>query len=784
MAKHAHKGGGSRGSRRPRGGPRGSFVPPQAARASFDGLLPCPPPPSSALYLPLLPAPHHHAFSLQDEARNTEHRHNLWSTDVKLRHKAISFVSAGNLAGTLPADSTSDEPTANETASKQDEPIADAIARSENAMAQMHLEPPVEASPSPPAAPLFFEDTVGSSALAATTLPPPVVRTASPTPSDSSEEVVLFRGRNNVRIVTDSLQPTEANGSAGAQSASISTVKNGGKASAHVPATTVKLTAPRSQARNHGRKSGSEPDDEAIADYLENIRAQEYDDAGEPLAETVYATSNLTQRPLGLMDGDEWDNVVSQANVQDQPTDNPHKNDWDSPQLQDFDNLSTSSELLGKIDRILRKRERSSGPQYLVVFEDFDEDEARWLPLARMTQTHDKKLIDAFEETVANVKIGNESDASDSWSDASEEEDDDEDDDDDDDEDFEDEKDLLQRKVDRMSDEKIARLLAKQEELGMGSDDILLFDDDDEDDDDLDIDDFDTEIQDFMRRQARGTRQKSTSKRGQDKFPSASLMADVLEQDPYNGFDIMDFERPSLKKKKKGRAAELPFELSDDDLNAQLRATWETDRDKKRLKKQEREELRAQGLLGKKNKFKPDLDAKYNEGMSFIQIREEIKVFLNSPTQSRPFPPMDKRDRAALHQLAGALGLTSKSVGSGTTRFTTLIKTSRTRVFDEVSFAKITARYQGRFYQRLDKRDRGKKASAFGGGGGGKYAGVSYRDGDVVGGSAPEIGSENKGRAMLEKMGWSSGTALGALNNKGILQPVTHVVKTTKTGLG
>lgn len=67
---------------------------------------------------------------------------------------------------------------------------------------------------------------------------------------------------------------------------------------------------------------------------------------------------------------------------------------------------------------------------------------------------------------------------------------------------------------------------------------------------------------------------------------------------------------------------------------------------------------------------------------------------------------------------------------------------------------------------------------------GGNNAGVSYRDGDVVGGSAPELGAENIGRAMLEKMGWSNGTALGALNNKGILQPVSHVVKTTKAGLG
>ena len=38
-----------------------------------------------------------------------------------------------------------------------------------------------------------------------------------------------------------------------------------------------------------------------------------------------------------------------------------------------------------------------------------------------------------------------------------------------------------------------------------------------------------------------------------------------------------------------------------------------------------------------------------------------------------------------------------------------------------------------------------------------KKAGPRNMEGAVVGASAPEIGAENKGRAMLEKMGWSSG---------------------------
>ena len=61
---------------------------------------------------------------------------------------------------------------------------------------------------------------------------------------------------------------------------------------------------------------------------------------------------------------------------------------------------------------------------------------------------------------------------------------------------------------------------------------------------------------------------------------------------------------------------------------------------------------------------------------------------------------------------------------------------------------------------------------------------ASYRDGEVVGAGAPELSAENRGRTMLEKMGWSSGTPLGALNNKGLLQPISHIVKNTRTGLG
>jgi hypothetical protein len=117
-----------------------------------------------------------------------------------------------------------------------------------------------------------------------------------------------------------------------------------------------------------------------------------------------------------------------------------------------------------------------------------------------------------------------------------------------------------------------------------------------------------------------------------------------------------------------------------------------------------------------------------------------------------------------------------------------LIKTSRTPAYTRKTISKVDDLLSGKKLNRRLFQSWGSDASKYtkavkvkrGAVGGA----VSYMDGDVVGGTAPEIGVENRGRAMLEKMGWSSGTALGAINNKGILLPVAHVVKNSRTGLG
>ena len=135
----------------------------------------------------------------------------------------------------------------------------------------------------------------------------------------------------------------------------------------------------------------------------------------------------------------------------------------------------------------------------------------------------------------------------------------------------------------------------------------------------------------------------------QDQIPSggdeialdgfASSSSDTSEHDdrPAYGqdlgledFDFMDWSRPSLQKKKKGKAArgQMTFDVSDEDLQEALEMAWKNDRLKKSERKKRREELRALGMLGKNASNPDDLRVKYPTGMNIEQVGDEIRVFL------------------------------------------------------------------------------------------------------------------------------------------------------------
>lgn len=145
---------------------------------------------------------------------------------------------------------------------------------------------------------------------------------------------------------------------------------------------------------------------------------------------------------------------------------------------------------------------------------------------------------------------------------------------------------------------------------------------------------------------------------------------------------------------------------------------------------------------------------------------------------------MDTHARKMIHDLANKFNVKSKSAGKSDQRRTTLARTIRTLGYQETAFNHALGRIHRKYFPRLDTKGKRAKSSLPPRSGGSGHAEASYREGEVVGAAAPELGSDNRGRAMLEKMGWNSGDALGALNNKGILQPVAQTMKKSKAGLG
>lgn len=98
----------------------------------------------------------------------------------------------------------------------------------------------------------------------------------------------------------------------------------------------------------------------------------------------------------------------------------------------------------------------------------------------------------------------------------------------------------------------------------------------------------------------------------------------------YGEFDPMDWERPSIRRKRgKGGKAKLDLNLDniDSDMERTLQAAWRSDRQKKADRKRERQEMRARGLLGKKANPE-DTRVKYPAGMTTDQVADEFRSFL------------------------------------------------------------------------------------------------------------------------------------------------------------
>jgi hypothetical protein len=114
-----------------------------------------------------------------------------------------------------------------------------------------------------------------------------------------------------------------------------------------------------------------------------------------------------------------------------------------------------------------------------------------------------------------------------------------------------------------------------------------------------------------------------------------------IKSSQYGSFDVTDFNLPSLSKKKKKKATMvLLAAVSDDEMRERMLTSFASDRERKKAKKEEREKLRAHGMVSMSKKFSGDAAAllqstvdlreRYNgDEMDIKVMKTEIRDFFS-----------------------------------------------------------------------------------------------------------------------------------------------------------
>lgn len=209
------------------------------------------------------------------------------------------------------------------------------------------------------------------------------------------------------------------------------------------------------------------------------------------------------------------------------------------------------------------------------------------------------------------------------------------------------------------------------------------------------------------------------------------------------------------------------------------------------------ESLQDQYILHKKSRFDKkqskqqedeyDLLAKYPYTIHIKDIRDEFEKFLQDGNrQALTFPPLDPHGLKTIGKMANFYNMKSRKFGKGIKSHIVVIKNKRTfhslPRYNEIS---VITRQRPVFNRTDAKRTKDEIANSKDGSKSrhANKGSLHVKEGDIVGEKAPEIGQENIGRRLLERLGWSKGEGLGADHNKGISEPIMAKIKNSKLGI-
>lgn len=243
---------------------------------------------------------------------------------------------------------------------------------------------------------------------------------------------------------------------------------------------------------------------------------------------------------------------------------------------------------------------------------------------------------------------------------------------------------------------------------------------------------------------------------------------------------------PTQTMKKKGKGKNLRLDIDDEiemELRQSLMEQFQYQRQSRRDKKLRKKEQKQKEAL-----VDNDLYIKYDYMLHIKEIKQEFETFLHDPSrEAMSFPPLDGHGNKTLSKLAKAYNMKcTRCGGNGLHMYMKVSKTRKTfHYLPDYNQINSTLR-QRPVFKRADVKTRPKEVIDETDGKKGRRGPKNdayVKEGDIVGGAAPEIGASNIGRQLLEKLGWVKGEGLGAHGNKGISEPLLATVKKSKTGL-
>lgn len=273
----------------------------------------------------------------------------------------------------------------------------------------------------------------------------------------------------------------------------------------------------------------------------------------------------------------------------------------------------------------------------------------------------------------------------------------------------------------------------------------------------------------------------------EDENLAAMIAFTKSQQQSFMDLDIPSTERLKTKGKGKKKQLDLDRMQLDIDMRESLQDQYQVHRQAKRSKKQRREDARYEGGIAKH-----DLLVKYPYSLHIKDICYEFETFLHDTSRdSMNFPPLDPHGNKTVIKISNFYNMKSLKCGTGLKLFVKVSKNRKTfhylPRYDQIGNVLRQRPIFNRIDQKRPKdeitksdgnskkdRSRGRNKSE---------SSAQSREGDIVGASAPEIDTNNIGRKLLEKLGWSKGEGLGAHGNKGISEPVVAKIKKSKTGL-